>query len=145
MVRQHFSLWQQPPSYPWVWLNLCPEPHLFLGAVVRSRAAGVLCPNVGPYYYWFHRIHFLFKKCNSIQPQKKFFLKKQICGCAGSLLPRRLFFSCGVRASHCSGFSCCRAWTRGHKGFSSCSPWAQYLWHSGLVAPWPVVSSWTRD
>lgn len=45
---------------PPVWLNLRPEPHLFLGASVRSWAAGVLYPNVGLYYHRFHRIHFLF-------------------------------------------------------------------------------------
>ena len=30
---------------------------------------------------------------------------------------------CGVRASHCSGFSCCRARAVGCEGFSSCSTW----------------------
>ena len=29
-------------------------------------------------------------------------------------------------------------------GFSSCSAWAQYLWHTGLVAPRHVGSSQTR-
>ena len=29
--------------------------------------------------------------------------------------------SCSTRASHGSGFSCCRAWALGHAGFSSCS------------------------
>ena len=56
-----------------------------------------------------------------------------IFGCAGSLLllglfsryeKRGLLSSCGVRASHCSGFSCCRAQALGHAGFHSCSPWA---------------------
>ena len=56
-----------------------------------------------------------------------------IFGCAGSLLLLGLFSryekqgllsSCGVRASHCSGFSCCRAQALGHAGFHSCSPWA---------------------
>ena len=54
-------------------------------------------------------------------------------GCAGSLLllglfsrygKRGLLSSCGVRASHCSCFSCCRAQALGHAGFHSCSPWA---------------------
>ena len=31
--------------------------------------------------------------------------------------------SCGVQASHCSGFSCCRARTLGHVGFSSRGSW----------------------
>ena len=54
-----------------------------------------------------------------------------ICfGCAGSLLLRRLFSSCGVQellsgcgvqASPCSGFSCCGVQALGGKGFSSCN------------------------
>ena len=49
----------------------------------------------------------------------------------------RAFSSCGARASHCSGFSCCRAWALG--------VWAQQLWLTGLVAPRHVGSSRTRD
>ena len=30
-------------------------------------------------------------------------------------------------------------------GLGGCSPQAQQLWHTGLVAPWHVRSSWTRD
>ena len=69
-------------------------------------------------------------------------------GCTGSLLLHRLFFSfdeqqllssCGAQASHCGGFSCCRAQALGHMGFSSyifralesrlnsCGSWAQFL------------------
>ena len=53
--------------------------------------------------------------------------------CAGSLSLRGLFSSCGeqgllsscdVQDSHCSGFSCCRAWAVGRPGFSSCGSWA---------------------
>ena len=48
-------------------------------------------------------------------------------------------------------------WALGHTGFSSCGTWAQYmwlpgsreeaqqLWRTGLVVPWHVESSWTRD
>ena len=78
--------------------------------------------------------------------------------CAGSSLPLRLFFSCGergllcscgVRTSHCGGFSCWEAWALGPIGLStrgsqalehrldSCGAWAQLLQHVG--------SSWTRD
>ena len=35
-----------------------------------------------------------------------------------------LLFSCGVWASHCSGFSCCRSQALGLLGFSSFSLWA---------------------
>ena len=52
-------------------------------------------------------------------------------GCCG-----RAFSSCGVSASHCGGFSCCRAQALGHICFSSCS--------KGLVAL-HVGSSQTRD
>ena len=50
---------------------------------------------------------------------------------------RGLLSSCRTRASHCSGFSCCRAQALGAQ--------AQQLCLSGLVAPWHVGSSWTRD
>ena len=64
-----------------------------------------------------------------------------IFGCAVSSLLHRLFSTCieqgllssRVQASHCGGFSCCRAWTLGHEGFSSCSTWVQSLRHRGLV------------
>ena len=75
----------------------------------------------------------------------------KIFGCAGSSLLLGLFPSCGeqellsscdVPASYCGGFSCCGAWALGCLGFSSCSrAEAQYLWCTGLVAPWHVESS----
>ena len=65
--------------------------------------------------------------------------------CAGATLP------CGARASHCSGFSCCRAWALGAqasvvvaRGLSSCGSQAQQLWRMGLVALRHVGSSQTR-
>ena len=51
----------------------------------------------------------------------------------------------GAQASHCDGFSCCRAGAMGHVGFSSCVVWAQQLWLTGLVALWHVRSSRMRD
>ena len=56
---------------------------------------------------------------------KKCYLFLNFGGCAGSSLLLRLFSSWGTQASHCGGFSCCRAWALGHTGFSSCSIWAQ--------------------
>ena len=35
-----------------------------------------------------------------------------------------LLSSCSVQASHCGGFSCCRAQALGHSGFCSCGTWA---------------------
>ena len=37
---------------------------------------------------------------------------------------RRLLFSCDAPASHCGGFSCCRAWALEGEDVSSCGPWA---------------------
>ena len=63
-------------------------------------------------------------------------------GCTGSsLLPVGFLQSwrvgvtlvCGSRASHCSGFSYCRAWALGCTGFSSCGAWAQQLCLAGSV------------
>ena len=36
-----------------------------------------------------------------------------------------LLSSCSAQASHCGGFSCCRAWVLGHAGFSSYGTRAQ--------------------
>ena len=43
------------------------------------------------------------------------------------------------------GLSSCGVRALGHAGFSSCGVWAQELWLTGLVAPWHVGSSQTRD
>ena len=53
---------------------------------------------------------------------------------------------CGVRASHCDGFSCCTAWTQEHLSLSSCGSWApeRRLSSCGLVAPRHVGSSRIR-
>ena len=58
-----------------------------------------------------------------------------IFGCTGSSLLHSGFLqlqgwgwllsSCEARASHCSGFSCCRAHIPGHTDFSNFSTWAQ--------------------
>ena len=53
--------------------------------------------------------------------------------------------SCSVQASHCSGFSCCRAQALEHTDFSNCSSWAQQLRHMGLLAPQHEGSFQTRD
>ena len=64
---------------------------------------------------------------------------------------------CCARASHCSGFSLLQSTGSRHVGFSSCGArasvvvapgsraQAQQLWRTGLVAPWHVGSSQTRD
>ena len=51
-----------------------------------------------------------------------------LCGCQtfSSYSKRGLHSGCGAQASHCSGFSCCRAWALG-MGFSSCG--SQALGH----------------
>ena len=38
---------------------------------------------------------------------------------------RGLLSRCDVRFSHCSGFSCCRAWALGYVGLSSCSTYVK--------------------
>ena len=69
-----------------------------------------------------------------------------ISGCVASLLLLRFFSSCSewgllcscsTWTSHCSSFSCCRAWTLEHL-LSSCGTRAQLL-----CSMWE--SSWTRD
>ena len=62
--------------------------------------------------------------------------------------------SCGAWASHCSGFSCCRARVQGAQGLSIVAahglivvahrPQSTGSVSCGLVVPWHVVSSRTR-
>ena len=73
------------------------------------------------------------------------FIYSFIFGCTGSLLLHRhfsscgeqgLLSSCGARAPHWRGFSCCRAWTPDHG--------LHWLWCRGLVALEHVEFSRTR-
>ena len=78
--------------------------------------------------------------------------------CAESSLLHGLFsswgewglpYDCGVQTSHCGGFSCWVARALGCMGFSNCGPGLQgagsTLWCTGLIVPWYVGSSRTRD
>lgn len=47
-----------------------------------------------------------------------------------------LLSNSSARASHCAGFSGCRAWALGCLGFSKWGVWDQQLWCTSLVAPW---------
>ena len=73
-----------------------------------------------------------------------------VIGCAGSLLPRVVFSSCGVGASFCVGL----LWSTGSRctGFHCCGSWAQlpiacgiYLDQDSNPCPlhWQADSSWT--
>ena len=77
---------------------------------------------------------------------------KIIYDCAGSLSlsaafcncgQQGLLSSCGAQASHCSGFSRCRAWALGGMGFSSSGKWALQSWLPGSRAQtqqfWPTA------
>ena len=94
----------------------------------------VLCSSV--YFIPLFTLHYLF------------LIALGLCCCSrtfSSCGEQELLSSCGVQASHCSVFSCCRAQALGHAGFGSYGMWAQWLWRTGLVAPWHVGSFWTRD
>ena len=71
----------------------------------------------------------------------KFYL---FIGSAESSLLHRLFSSCGTQASHCCGFSCCRAQTVRAQRISSFSSSALEQRFSSRGA-WHVRSSWIRD
>ena len=55
---------------------------------------------------------------------------------AGSSLLHMSFLRCSARASPCSGFSC---------EAQALDARASVVWHTGLVAPWHVGSSRTKD
>ena len=96
----------------------------------------------------FKRTHFFFK------------INLFIFGCVGSPLLHTGFLQlrrggatlpCSARASHCGGFSCCRAQALGTRAsvvvacvLSSCGSRAQQLWCTGFVAPRHVGFSRTR-
>ena len=81
---------------------------------------------------------YLLLSCNSVS--FCLFIYLFIYGCIASTLLRTGFLQlqragailhCGAQASHCSGFSCCRAWALGTQasvvvacGLSSCGSWA---------------------
>ena len=63
-----------------------------------------------------------------------------LCCCSrafSSCIEQELLSHCGAQTSHCDGFSCCGAQALGLL--------IQYLWYTGLVAPWHVGSSRTKD
>ena len=69
-----------------------------------------------------------------------------LCGLFSSCGKQGLLSSCGVWASHCSGFSCCAAWAHGLQQLQPPGSRAtQKWWHTGLAALWHVGSSRTRD
>ena len=75
--------------------------------------------------------------------------------CVGSSLvagKQGLLPGCGAWASHCGGFSCCRALALGCAGASEVAAPGLYLEHRfnecgalSFVTPRRVGSSWTRD
>ena len=75
-----------------------------------------------------------------------------LCYCAWAFSSRvewGLLSSCGTRASHCDGFSCCEAWALGTQAqqmqlTGSRAP-TQSLWCLGLITRQRVASSWIRD
>ena len=64
-----------------------------------------------------------------------------------SLVVTGALSSCSVWPSHCSAFSCCRAWALGEwaSAVLCVGSRAQCLWHLGSVAPQHVGSSRIRD
>ena len=55
------------------------------------------------------------------------------------------FSSCCVQASHCSGFSCCRAQAVGTQAWVLAVRGLGKWGRTGLAVPWHVGSFWTRD
>ena len=99
------------------------------------------------YFQFFPSFFFLFYNL---------FICSFIFGCVRSLLLCGLFSSCRelellsrcrAWASHCSGFSCCRAQALACRlqQLPDSGAQAQELWCTGFIAPRPVGSSWTRD
>ena len=57
---------------------------------------------------------------------------------------RGLLFSCSVWASHCDGFSCCRAQALEHAGFSSCGVGRSVVVAHMLCGMWYPPRPWNK-
>ena len=119
--------------------------------------SGMWCANISSQFaaFFFQLLNSVFKKNNN-------FVYLFVFGCAGSSFLLRLslvavshgllLFNCGLQASYCGGFSCCRAgilecWTLvvAAYGLSTWGSWAlEHRLNSGvgLVALWHVESFW---
>ena len=65
-------------------------------------------------------------------------------GAWASVVAARGLSSCRMQALECTGFSSCGVWAQQLQCTGSGAQ-AQQLWRAGLVAPWHVGSSRTRD
>ena len=74
---------------------------------LTEQPAGLL-----PLHYMAIWLHMLASSV-SIKIWIYFYIYLLIYGCVGSSLLWELLSSCSGQAAHCSGFSCCRAWTLG--------------------------------
>ena len=83
-------------------------------------------------HFLFFKLNFKFYLLLTALSLRSFLWAFSSCSdCGATLL-------CGMWASHCGGLSCCRAWALG--------TWVSIqLWLTGLVAPWHVRSSQTRN
>ena len=115
---------------------------------------------------WIQKVGVISVPCGKLIPRADSFLKilyfwlhwvfVAVCRLFSSCSEQELLSSWGAKASHCGGFSCCRAGTLGQADsvvvecmLSSCSSWAPKLrlnsYNTGLVAPRLVGFPWTRD
>ena len=137
------SSWpKQSSSFPtpmWVFLESQSHEQMFMGVgggktsnwceanqLVQTRRCSRLC------YITKHRL-FLFYFIY-------YYYYYYFFGCIGSSLLHVSFLQlwraratvcCGARASHCSGFSCCRAWALGEWASVVVAHGLQYLWCMG--------------
>ena len=164
-----FKLWFSPGLCPWVgWLdhvvvlflvfvrNLHTVLHSGLSVYIPTNSVGglpLLTPSPA------------FTVCRL---RAFFFFNVWLCwvfiaACTGffsSCCEQGLLCSCGARASHCSGFSCCCAQALEHMGFHSCSfqalehrrnscgAWAQLLYARGVFPDQesnPCLLHWQAD
>ena len=80
---------------------------------------------------------------------KNFFLAAlSLCCCLWAFFScskRGLLSSCSVWASHCDGFSCCRAQALEHSGFSSCGVGRSVVVAHMLCGMWDPPRPWNKS
>ena len=108
------------------WMHICPSNNHLLSLPWMYFLLFI-------WIFFCHRANFaLFLYFSSLFSTKPEIISSHVLSvlffsCLGLCCCVLSFSSCSVQASHCGGFTSCRAWALGCR--------LQQLWHTGLVAP----------
>ena len=125
-----FNMWYFPHLFVFFssmfWVHICPSNNHLLSLPWMYFLLFI-------WIFFCHRANFaLFLYFSSLFSTKPEIISSHVLSvlffsCLGLCCCVLSFSSCSVQASHCGGFTSCRAWALGCR--------LQQLWHTGLVAP----------